>query len=351
MDFSVQHLSFSVITVDGSGEQANKSYKQLATLDEYKYNESALKPFLDGELMKITKRKVERHPKSEQVPTKIGRFAVEPGYDLASNPNYNSFNRIRSATNIGEFSNGCLELIQMYTDTTATRGGVLLIVSAKLNKYFDEPFVFVLKCDFEQKVASLADDKTLINSVEKAITTKNMKSIQYPYMPEEGIVELSELKIHQASHSRYFEDFLNVVSYEKSMPEIVKAQMVDLVYEELDTSYAEPCAERTERETELEAWATSPKRELQERWTEEQVVEATSRIVEHAPEVELKLKLDHISVKGLLADFGDSIHIAKVNGRYVVLLEGELFQFEKNVSPIEFLKPAELHEIVKKLGY
>ena len=34
-----------------------------------------------------------------------------------------------------------------------------------------------------------------------AITTKNMKSIQYPYMPEEGMVEEGELKIHQASHS------------------------------------------------------------------------------------------------------------------------------------------------------
>lgn len=349
MDFSIQYLSFSVITVEGSGENANKSYKQLATLDEYKYNDSALKPFLDGELMKITKRKVERHPKSEQVPTKIGRFVVEPGYDLASNPNHNSFNRIRSATNIDEFSKGCRELIQMYTDTMAVRGGVLLIVSAKLNEYFDEPFVFVLKCDFEQNIASITDEKTLINNVEMAITTKNMKSIQYPYMPEEGILELGELKIHQSSHSRYFQDFLKGVEYEKSMPEIVKTQMVDIVYEELNTSFAEPSVERAERETELEVWATSPKRELQEKWSEEQVVAASTRIVEHAPEIELKLKLDHISVKGLLSDFGDSIHIAKLNGRFVVLLEGDLFQFEKNVSPVEFLKPAELHEIVEKL--
>ncbi|PGW22273.1 hypothetical protein COD88_28110, partial [Bacillus cereus] len=27
-------------------------------------------------------------------------------------------------------------------------------------------------------------------------------------MPEEGMVEVGELKIHQASHARYFEDFL-----------------------------------------------------------------------------------------------------------------------------------------------
>ncbi|MGQ0516955.1 DUF3900 domain-containing protein, partial [Bacillus sp. D-CC] len=43
---------------------------------------------------------------------------------------------------------------------------------------------------------------------EMATTTKNMKSIQYPYMPEEGMVEVGELKIHQASHARYFEDFM-----------------------------------------------------------------------------------------------------------------------------------------------
>ncbi|RXJ04137.1 DUF3900 domain-containing protein [Anaerobacillus alkaliphilus] len=350
MDFDIQYLSFSIINIEGSGEQANKSYKQIATLDEYKYSESTLKPFLDGEFMRITKRKVERHPKSEQVPTKIGRFLVEPGYDLASNPNYNLFNRIRSATQIDDFSKACRELIQTYTDTTAVRGGVLIIATAKLNKYFDEPFVFVMKCDFEQKVASISDEKTLINNVEMAITTKNMKSIQYPYMPEEGMLELGELKIHQASHSRYFEDFLKGVTYEKSMPEIVKAQVVDLMYEEIDNVFTEPSEERVQAETDLEVWATSPKRELQEKWTEEQVMEATTRIVEHAPEIELKLKLDHMSVKGLLSDFGDSIHIAKVNGKYVVLLEGDMFQFEKNVSPVEFLKPADLHEIVEKLS-
>ncbi len=350
MDFDIQYLSFSIINIDGNGEHANKSYKQVATLDEYKYSESALKPFLDGELMRITKRKVERHPKSEQVPTKLGRFVVEPGYDLASNPNYNLFNRIRSAGHIDDFSKASRELIQTYTDTTAVRGGVLIIATAKLNKYFDEPFVFVMKCDFEQKVASITDEKTLINNVEMAITTKNMKSIQYPYMPEEGMLELGELKIHQASHARYFEDFLKGVTYEKSMPEIVKAQVVDLMYEEIDNVFTEPSEERVQAETDLEVWATSPKRELQEKWTEEQVIEATTRIVEHAPEIELKLKLDHMSVKGLLSDFGDSIHIAKVNGRYVVLLEGDMFQFERNVSPVEFLKPAELHDIVEKIS-
>ncbi len=41
-------------------------------------------------------------------------------------------------------------------------------------------------------------------------------------MPEEGMVEVGELKIHQASHARYFEDFLKFVEYERSMPEIMK---------------------------------------------------------------------------------------------------------------------------------
>lgn len=349
MDFDIQYLSFSIINIDGSGEHANKSYKQLATLDAYRYSESALKPFLDGELMRIVKRKVERHPKSEQVPTKIGRFTVEPGYDLQSNANFNVFNRIRQASSADEFTKVSRELVQSYTDTTAVRGGVLIVATAKLNKYFDEPFVFILKCDFEQKVASITDESTLIHNVEMAITTKNMKSIQYPYMPEEGMLEIGELKIHQSSHSRYFEDFLKGVTYEKSMPEIVKQQMVDLVYEDIETVFTEPSEERVQAETDLEVWATSPKRELQEKWSEDQVVQATNRIVEHAPEIELKLKLDHMSVKGLLADFGDRIHIAKINGRYVVLLEGDMFQFEKNVSPVEFLKPADLHEIVNKL--
>lgn len=85
-------------------------------------------------------------------------------------------------------------LVYTYLDTSAVRGGVFLIAQAKLRKYFDDPFVFVMKCDFEPKVASISDESTLIRNVEMAITTKNMKSIQYPYMPEEGMVEVGELK-------------------------------------------------------------------------------------------------------------------------------------------------------------
>jgi hypothetical protein len=64
-----------------------------------------------------------------------------------------------------------------------------------------------------------------------AITTKNMKSNQYPYMPEEELIESSDLKIHQASHSRYFEEFLKFVEYGESMPEIMKTQVMTMVQE------------------------------------------------------------------------------------------------------------------------
>ena len=177
----------------------------------------------------------------------------------------------------------------------------------------------------------------------------NMKSIQYPYMPEEGMMDSAEIKIHQASHARYFEDFLKWVEYEKSMPEIVKSQVYGMVKEHISETYAEESDERVEFEEAVEEWAISPKRELQERFTTEQVVEATSQIVEQSPEVELKVKLDHVSVKALLSDFGDSIHLAKVNGRYVLMIESESVMFEKGFSPLEFLKPDELHEVIQRI--
>ncbi|MFE7062585.1 DUF3900 domain-containing protein [Sutcliffiella sp. NPDC057660] len=349
MDFDIQSLAFYVIEIEGSGDTAKKLFKQMATLDEAQYQESPLKSFLDGELMKISKRKVDRHPKSDQVPTKIGRFTVEPGYDLGSNPNYNLFHRIKFAETMEQFSKASEEVAATYTDTTAVRGGVLIVSRAKLNKYFDEPFVFVLKCDFEQKVASITDEKTLIHNVQMAITTKNMKSIQYPFMPEEGIVEEGELKIHQSSHSRYFEDFLKYVEYGESMPEIIKTQVMGMVHQELAETYQDESEEKEKAESAMEAWATSPKRELQERWSDEQVIEASSSIIEQTPDIELKFKLDHLSVKGLLADYGENIHIARINNRVVVLLEGDFLQFEKNVSPVEMLKPSDLKLIVEKL--
>ncbi|MBM7645236.1 hypothetical protein JOD45_001447 [Scopulibacillus daqui] len=349
MDFVINFLSFYVVYVEGQGEQVNKHYKHFQTLDTESYESSALKDFLDGELTKIAKRKVERHPKSEQVPTKIGQFIVEPGHGLDTNPNYNLFHRIRFADNQDEFKALSEQFVSAYTDTSAVRGGVFLVASAKLRKYFDDPFVFIMKCDFEPKVASIADETSLIRNLEMAITTKNMKSIQYPFMPEDGMVEEGELKIHQASHARYFEDFLKFVEFEKSMPEIVKTQVMDMVREHIIESYEEDSEERGQIEEAMETWAQSPKRELQERFSTEQVVEAAGQIVEHTPDLELKLKLDHIFLKGLLSDFGESIHLAKSNGRYILLVEAEAVHFEKGFSPIEFHKPDDLQKVIEKI--
>ena len=349
LDFEINFLSFYVVTVEGKGEQSDKRYKHFQTLDSEMYDQSALKEFLDGELAKIANRKVERHPKNDQVPTKLGHFIVEEGYDLESNPNYNLFQRIRSAKTVDEFKEANELIISTYIDTSSVRGGVFLVIQAKLRKYFDEPFVFILKCDFEPKVASISDEATLIHNVEMAITTKNMKSIQYPYMPELRMLEERELKIHQASHARYFEDFLKFVSYEESMPEIVKSQVMTMVYDKIDDVFEEESPEREQFENAMQVWAASPKRELIERFTPEEVVEASAQIVEHTPEIELKFKADHVGINALLADFGENLHIAKVNGKYVILVEAETLQFEKGFSPIEFLKPDEFQTVIEKI--
>ncbi|MDP4170604.1 MAG: DUF3900 domain-containing protein, partial [Bacillota bacterium] len=331
-------------------EQADKRYKHYQTLDSVDYDVSPLKDFLDGELMKIVKRKVDRHPKTEEVPTKIGYFVVEEGHEATSNPNYNLFNRVRFADSKEVFQTESEKFMISYLDTSAVRGGVFLVVSAKLTRYFDDPFVFILKCDFEPKVASISDEATLIRHVEMAITTKNMKSIQYPFMPEEGIVEEHELKINQASHARYFEDFLKYVEYGQSMPEIVKSQVLEMVKGHMEEVFQPESEEREQFEKSMEVWAASPQREIQEHFSTEEVIEAAAQIIEHTPELELKLKLDHISVKGLLADFGDQIHLAKVNERYVLMIEADSILFEKGFSPIEFHKPDELHQVVERIG-
>ncbi|WP_374720739.1 DUF3900 domain-containing protein [Peribacillus tepidiphilus] len=345
MDFQVNYLSFYVIET----RDDDKFVKHFQTLDEETYENSPLRDFLDGEFAKIAKRKVERHPKSENVPTKIGRFIVEDGHGLDSNPNYNMFFRVRNATDKETFKEAAEKIVYSYIETSAIRGGVLIIANAKLRKYYDDPFVFILKCDFEPKVASITDESTLIQNVEMAITTKNMKSIQYPYMPEEGMIEEGELKIHQASHSRYFEDFLKFVDYEKPMPEIVKEQVLGMVREHIIETYEEESEEREQFESEMEIWAASSKRELQERLSTAEVVEAAAQIVEHTPDIDLKMKLDHISVNGLLSDFGENVHIAKVNGRYVTIIESDSILFEKGFSPIEFLKPDEWEAVMEKI--
>ncbi|MDQ0270460.1 DUF3900 domain-containing protein [Cytobacillus purgationiresistens] len=350
MDFDINFISFYVIQVEGKGDKTNKFIKHFQTLDQEGYERSALKDFLDGELLKISKRKVERHPKTDQAPTKIGRFIVEPGHELNSNPNYNLFHKVRFAKSMETFKEGNEQIVNAYIDAAAVRGGVVLVATAKLRKYFDEPFLFIMKCDFEPKVATISDESTLIRNVEMAITTKNMKSIQYPFMPEEGMVEEGELKIHQASHARYFEDFLKFVEYEDSMPVIMKSQVMHMVQEHAQETFADNSEEMQQFEESLEIWEASEKREIQERLDTHQVMEAAAQIVEHTPEAELRMKIGNTSVKGLLSDFGDHVHLGKINGRYVLLIESESIVFEKGVSPIEFHKPDDLTGIIEKIN-
>ncbi len=251
MDFEIKFLSFYVIQVEGKDEQANKQFKHFQTLDTEEFEESELKDFLDGELKKIVKRKAERHPQSEQVPTKIGHFITEPGHELDSNPNYNLFNRARLADTKEAFIEASEQFVRTYLDTSAVRGGVFIVASAVPRKYFEDKFVFMMKCDFEPKVARISDASSLIKKVEMAITTKNMKSIQYPYMPEEGMTEEHELKIHQASHARYFEDFLKFVEYGESMPEIMKSQVMNMVQEHVYETFEENSEELSSLSTTL----------------------------------------------------------------------------------------------------
>lgn len=351
MDFIVQYLSFFVIQTE-----SDKRYKHYQTLDGDDYEDSELKTFLDGEFARIVKRKAERNPLSENVPTKIGRFAVEPGYELDTNPNYNLFRRLRQAESKEQFLNFSDELLRAYLDTSAVRGGALIIVRARWYQVSDEPLLFVLKCDFEPKIARIADEKKLIAQVEMAISARNIKSIQYPHLPEDGAFDDWELKIHQASHARYFEDFLKYVSYEKTMPEVLNDQVMGMVSSYLEEQLQAPdLSEERQRELQIEAdkyelWAASEKRELQEQWPHEQVAEATQWMVEQKPDLELKLKLDGVLVKGKMADYGGRIHLARIGGRYAVLVTGDVFEFEHGVSPVELLQPEELEHVLLRLA-
>lgn len=349
MRFDVEWVSFFVIQVDGEDGQGGKRCKHYQTLDGEDYAESELSDFLHGEFAKTAKRKAELHPKAEQVPTKIGRFAVEPGCGLETNPNYNLFARLRTAETMKEYTEEAEALVRAYMDTSAIRGGAMFVARARLSEYFDEPFLFVFKCDFEQKIARITDERSLLNKVEMAIHAKNLKSIMYPHMPEPGMMEVGELKIHQSSHARYFEDFLKYVEYEKSVPELMNDQVLDFVHQYVEQVF-EDNPEAKERELEeIELWACSEKRELQEKWSSEQVVEAAQIMVEQKPDIEMKVKIGDMSVRALLADFGDRLHIAKLGDRYVVVLEGDALQFDRGISPVELLAPEPLEQLVERL--
>ncbi|GIQ68815.1 DUF3900 domain-containing protein [Xylanibacillus composti] len=352
MDLSVQYLSFFVIQTEGFDQDSSKTYKHYKTLNRDQYEDSELKEFLDGEFVRIVKRKAELHPSSDNVPTKIGRFIVEPGHEWTSNPNYNLFQRLRMAYSLEAFAEAADELVRMYMDTAAVRGGALIAASVKLQPYFDEPFVFVLKCDFESKIARISDENSLISHVDRAISARNLKWILYPHMPEEGMLEEGELKIHQASHARYFEDFLRFVTYEKPIPEVVSDHVLDMVHHYMEDKWQghEPDHEgRQQEEQSLEFWAAGEKRELQEKWQHEQVMEAAARLIEVKPELDMKFKLDGVTVRGKLTDYGSRIHLGRMNGKYVVLIEGESFEFEKGISPIELLHPDELEAVLERM--
>lgn len=348
----MEYLSFFVIMTDGDESTSSKRYKHYQTLDGEDYADSEIKRFLDGEFARIVKRKVERNPNSENAPTKIGRFMVEPGYELGSNQNYNLFQRLREADSKERFIGIADELVHIYMDTSAVRGGAFILARVNLNTYFNEPFLFLLKCDFEPKIARISDERSLISHVEMAISARSIKSIQYPHMPDEGVLEHWELKIHQASHARYFEDFLKFVSYEKPLPEVMGEQVLGMVqqYMEDKWQHTPESSERREEENAIEVWAASEKRDLHEYWTHEQVSAASAALVEQKPDLPFTFKLDSVTIKGLLAEFGTALHFAKHNGRYVVVIEGDSFQFDKGMSPVELLQPPDLEEIMPLIG-
>ncbi|GLB61101.1 hypothetical protein NCCP133_32310 [Cytobacillus sp. NCCP-133] len=110
------------------------------------------------------------------------------------------------------------------------------------------------------------------------------------------MIEQRELKIHQSSDARYFEDFLKFVDYEPLLPEIVKTQVIVMVQEHIKDTFQPENEEREQLETSMEVWAASPKSEIQERFSSEQVIEAAAQIIENSPEIQLKLKMDHVLV-------------------------------------------------------
>jgi hypothetical protein len=347
MNFSIEWLSFYVIE-QPEGEAGAKQVRMSKQLSHDEYQQSELRPFLDGEFARIAKRKVEMNPKSEGSPTKLGRFIMEEGHPLESNPNYALLHRLLAATSKEEAKQPCQELVQLYLRTSQVRGGVLLIVKTRLES-LDDRYVFILKCDFEQKTAVITDERSLIANVQMAINAKNMKSLMYPYMIEPGMNDLYHVKIHQFSHARYFEEFLRFIDYPQTISQMVSQEVLSLAKQHIESIYPEATEERQREEEEIELMAASPKRELAEKWEHETVMEAMQIITERQPEVELKFKLDHMQIRTLLADYGSQLHIAKVNGRYLVLLEGESLQFERGVSPVEFVKPKQLHEIVREI--
>ncbi|WP_232699424.1 DUF3900 domain-containing protein [Brevibacillus daliensis] len=346
MNFIVEWVSFFVL--EQIENEANKQLKIAKVLNRDEYEQSELKAFLEGEFKRIAKRKVDRNPLHDAGGTKLGQFILEPGHPLDSNPNYGQFKRLLQAVTKDEIRTRSNEILQAYLKTPQVRAGVLLFVKARLEKLEDD-FLFILKCDFEQKTAVITDEKSLLSNLEMAIHAKNMKSVMFPFMEEEGMTDPYYVKIHQFSHARYFEEFLRAIEYPQTITEIVSQEVISLAKQHIEMVYPEDSPERQQEEEAIELIAASPKRELSEKWEHETVMEAMHIITDQQPEIEIKFKLDHMLVKAMLSDYGSQLHIAKIKGRYVVVLEGEGLEFEKGFSPIEFLKPKALHELVTEI--
>ena len=57
MDFEINYLFLYVVQVEGKGEAVDKRYKHFQTLDAEEYEDSSLKEFLNGELLKFQREK------------------------------------------------------------------------------------------------------------------------------------------------------------------------------------------------------------------------------------------------------------------------------------------------------
>ncbi|MNI90987.1 hypothetical protein D3C73_1485880 [compost metagenome] len=71
--------------------------------------------------------------------------------------------------------------------------------------------------------------------------------------------------------------------------------------------------------------------------------------MEFQPELDMKFRIDDTFVKAKLSDYGNRVHFAKLGNRYVVLLEGDSFQFDKDFSPVELLHPEDFEDVVKRI--
>ncbi len=78
-------------------------------------------------------------------------------------------------------------------------------------------------------------------------------------------------------------------------------------------------------------------------------MEASAQISEHSPEATTRMKLGETEIKAPVSDFGETVHLAKLGERYVVLIEADQVQFDKHVSPIEFLKPEGFETIAERI--